>query len=334
MQKIGAMVRHKTFGKGIIVAEKDGHMTVRFFQTEAEKKFVYPDAFDRFLVFESNELQQEAIAEFLEKERKRQEEKIKSLEEREKKAYEQPIPVQSAKAGKKTRKLPPRKNLAFKLNYCDGGATSDSMGFKAVCSDKTIRYNIEKAKRSWCSFKDCPCRKYYDGLISRGDLDNFRMEGFICYESVALSNWIAHAGTDLKGVNAGKGRRLPNVQLGSLSILTTRYPDTQEQDRVIVGVFIIDASYEGDDTEAGTVSAKSKYKIEIRPDEAQKLKFWNYYRNEGNPDAVRWGTGLYRFIKDKDTVRLLEDIVAIKEGRSDHKLAVDILSYFNQLHES
>ena len=89
-------------------------------------------------------------------------------------------------------------------------------------------------------------------MISRVKLDNYQKEGFICYESVALSNWIAHAGTDLKGINAGKARRLPNVQLGSLSILTTRYPDTQEQDRVIVGVFIIDTSYEGDDTEAGT----------------------------------------------------------------------------------
>lgn len=37
---------------------------------------------------------------------------------------------------------------------------------------------------------------------------------------------------------------------------------------------------------------------------------------------------------DEDVFRLREDIVAVKEGRSDYMLAVDILEYFKQLHES
>ena len=334
MQIVGEKVIHKVFGKGIVIDYKDDHISVYFNKITDEKKFVYPDAFEKFLTFESSDLQDRALAILSEKNKKRQEERLRKQEEQRKSAYEQPIPVQASKGVKKTRKLPPRKNLAFKLNFCDGGASTDSIGFKAVCSDDIICYNIDKAKRSWCSFKDCPCRKYHDGLISREELDAVRRDDLLCYESIALSDWIAHAGTDLKGINAGKARRLPNAQLGSLAALTTRYPGTSEKDRIIVGVFIIDSASEGDDSVAGTVSAKAKYKIEIRPDEAQKLKYWNYYRNAGNPDSIKWGSGLYRFFNDEDALRLLEDIATVKRGKEDHRLALEIIEYFKQLHES
>ena len=333
-QLIGAKVIHKSFGEGMITDITEGYITVRFDQIDTDKKFIYPDVFEKFLVFDVSENQNDALAELIKKRRKQQEEEVKKQEERQKKVYEQPIAVPTVKDGKKTRKLPPRKNLAFKLNFCDGGATKDSIGFKGVCSDEMIHFNIEIVKRSWCSFSDCPCYKYHDGLITREDLEAIRRDDFTCYESIALSNWIAHAGTDLKGINAGKARRLPNAQLGSLAALTTRYPDTPEKDRVIIGVFIVDSASEGDETTEGTVSAKSRYKIEMRPDEAQKLKYWDYYRNESNPEAIRWGTGLYRFFKDEDALRLLEDIVSVKEGRADQSLASDILEYFKQLHEA
>ena len=58
----------------------------------------------------------------------------------------------------------------------------------------------------------------------------------------------------------------------------------------------------------------------------------NYYRNEGNPESIFWGTGLYRFFQDEDAHALLEDIVEIKKGGDDYSLAVDTLEYFEELH--
>lgn len=45
-----------------------------------------------------------------------------------------------------------RKNcIAFKMNYCDGGASSECIGFNGICSTENIFHNIRKAKRRWCS---------------------------------------------------------------------------------------------------------------------------------------------------------------------------------------
>ena len=326
MSIIGEAVKHKTFGKGIIAEVKGKIVTVKFYSNDAKKLFEFPDAFEKFLQFEDINLQKEALSALNEK-------RIKKIEAQKSIHYEQPSSSRTEVVKKKTKKLPPRKNLAFKLNFCDGGASLDSIGFKSVCSDEVIRYNIVTAKRRWCSFENCPCRKFLDGLISREELDNSFWNDFTCYESYTFLKWIAHAGTTLNGIGAGKPRKLPNAQHGSLAILTTRYPNSEEKDRVIVGVFIIDSTFKGNDVEPGTVSATSDYKIEIRPDEVQKLKYWNYNRNEGNPSSKKWGTGLYRFVKDEDAIRLLEDIVNIKKDKNDYRLAVSILEHFKELHE-
>ena len=41
------LVKHKSFGEGIITAHVGNYITVKF--GEVEKKFVYPDSFERFL---------------------------------------------------------------------------------------------------------------------------------------------------------------------------------------------------------------------------------------------------------------------------------------------
>lgn len=54
---IGQPVRHRTFGKGIVSDLSDGKIIVSF--REEEKKFIYPDAFFRYLIFQDHELQDE-----------------------------------------------------------------------------------------------------------------------------------------------------------------------------------------------------------------------------------------------------------------------------------
>ena len=47
MQLENLAVKHKVFGDGVILCHKEKYITVRF--TNAEKVFVYPDAFEKFL---------------------------------------------------------------------------------------------------------------------------------------------------------------------------------------------------------------------------------------------------------------------------------------------
>lgn len=53
MQLMGETVNHARFGKGTIVSVEDRRMTVQFAQPFGEKRFVYPDAFETYLMVEN-----------------------------------------------------------------------------------------------------------------------------------------------------------------------------------------------------------------------------------------------------------------------------------------
>ena len=82
MQIIGEKVIHKVFGNGIVTDCKEDHISVYFNKIIDEKKFIYPDAFEKFLAFESSDLQDWALAVLTEKNKRRQEERLKKQEEK------------------------------------------------------------------------------------------------------------------------------------------------------------------------------------------------------------------------------------------------------------
>ena len=53
-------VKHKTFGAGTVVSYRDKYITVKF--SAAEKIFVYPDAFEKFLTLEDGTVSEEILA--------------------------------------------------------------------------------------------------------------------------------------------------------------------------------------------------------------------------------------------------------------------------------
>ncbi len=53
------VVNHKTFGEGIITEHVGNYITVKF--ASAEKKFVYPDSFEKFLTLSDGTVSDEII---------------------------------------------------------------------------------------------------------------------------------------------------------------------------------------------------------------------------------------------------------------------------------
>ena len=53
--------------------------------------------------------------------------------------------------------------------------------------------------------------------------------------------------------------------------MTTRDPDLAESSRYVFGVFLIDEYFEGDQEECGYVISHSKWRIELKPDEAHQM---------------------------------------------------------------
>jgi hypothetical protein len=231
-----------------------------------------------------------------------------------------PQAITKRKAAKRSRDERP--NIAFKCNYCDGGASNKSVGFNGVCSDAIIYNNIEVEHRTWCCSEDCSCPRYLNGEITREELEEMCKDGgFICYESQMLRDWKAMAGIVQNGDRKGHPMHLSQVQPNSLCILTTRDPYFTEDERYIFAAFLVDDTYGGDDLDEGFVTTRSEFRLQLSPKEAHKMLFWNYHANGKQPEMAAWNSGLHRYMTDEQATQILRDISLLKQDTQDADLA-------------
>lgn len=334
MKIIGSNVNHKIFGKGTVLALTDKIITVKF--AKGVKDFEYPEAFETFLSSDNKDIQKQALK-LAEESKRRKEEEARQTEELRIKRQE------SLKAQKSATTRAPaapkyfkRENAAFKCTYCDGGKGKNSIGFKGVCSKENIGVNITSG-RNWCLRS--ACRDYYDGEITRKELtEKYKDEG-LCYECRTLLDWKFSVGWtepeyDENGeiIKESKPKRINKMMPGSLAVLTTRFPNSSEEERVIFAVFLVDDSYDGDDFEEGFVTADPTYRLAFTTEEASELLYWNFYRNSGNTEKAHWGTGLFRYISDEIAVNILKRASEIKRGTKDEKSALKFFEHFCETH--
>ena len=334
MELYGEVVKHKVFGRGQIVEFANNYVTVLFDESKAEKKFTYPTAFGSFLELENKSFLKQ-IEEVKNVIAQKDAESKRINEERAKAAI-----ATKAQEGRvrntnsATAKSSDKNNIAFKCNYCDGGKSKEVVGYKGVCSDETIKYNIKIAKHIWCSQPENMCYKYLNGEISREEICKFYEETksefskSVCYESQMLEIWNAGAGITQNGDEKGKPMSLRNVKANSLSLLTSKLPYAEDKERFIFAVFLIDENYEGDNREEGFVGANPKYRIQLSLDEARELKFWDYYFNENKPEKIIFGSGLHRYITDIQAAQVLKKICEIKKGTSGEMISKEFLEYY------
>lgn len=313
----GEKVFHKTYGVGVVTDQTDDVVVLSF--NGCEKRFQYPISFNKFLVLCNSKLQEDVIKEI----------EVLGMEKaalRDKQA----LALRENLAKQKRKMLSDnRPNIAFKCNYCDGGKSLSSVGFNGVCSEEIIRYNIEVEQHTWCCSEDCACFEHLYGNLTRKKLESeLNSGGFVCYESQMLRDWTAMAGVVQRGERKGQPMKLKNVQPNSLCILTTRMPYSNEAERIIFAVFLIDDTYDGDDQEEGFVSTQSKFKLSLSQKEAEKMLFWRYHANDNNPEKEAWSSGLHRYLSDAQAIQILRDIAEIKKGTKDEALSSEFLTTF------
>lgn len=334
MNICGQIVKHRTFGLGKIVNFDSNYVTVLFDKSKEEKRFSYPSSFGVFLELENNVLIKQ-IEEDKKVFEQKEIEKKRISEEHAKLA----LSMKSKEDGEKwvkdtTAKASDKNNIAFKCNYCDGGSSKEAVGYRGVCSDEAIKYNINVAKHIWCSQPDNMCYKYLHGEISRDEICKFyettktEFSKSVCYESQMLEIWNAGAGVTQNGDDKGKPMSLRNAKANSLALLTTKLPYADDIDRFIFAAFLIDESYEGDNREEGFVRAHPKYRIQLSLDEAKKLKFWDYYYNPNKPEKIVFGSGLHRYFTDTQAAQVLKSISEIKKGKSEEELTQEFLEHY------
>lgn len=207
--------------------------------------------------------------------------------------------------------------VAFKLNFCDGGSSSERVGFCGVCSDENIFYNIRKVKRRWCSNDRCQCKKFLGGK-------NFLRDEFICYESTLLKDWRVEVGEDFDGTH----RKICGGEENHLCVLTTRFPNTSEAERFVFAMFLIKKIFVGDGEHSGCVHADENFRLEFRPNEIAQMKFWDVYQNPNVPQKKFWGAGLFRYFDDATAIKFLKRAAEVKRGTPEENFAEEFLIHY------
>lgn len=223
-----------------------------------------------------------------------------------------------------------KRNLAFKITFCDGQKGSDTqhIGFQGLCSKQQINENCKGTGRRWCQNPDCACRQYFQNKITYNQLQWEWADSGICMESRLLIDWTARA--EYSWGNIVQPRAIRNAENGKLAVLTTRFPGSDESERKIFAVFIITDLSEIDGDRCGEVYAHAKYRIELSKSEAEQINYWDFYHNENNPSAKRWGQGIFRYMYDDSCAELLYKIMQIKKGTPDFELAKEMYHYYCQ----
>lgn len=327
MEYVGELVAHKTFGTGTIIEFNDTFIVVKF-EDDSQKDFVFPDAFDSYLELKNQELSKQVEEKLIVYRQKEAEKKAKELEHK-KEAYKLNVLKSELANSKKSSIKTTDSNIAFKCYYCDGGSNTGSIGFKSVCSDEAIKYNINIAKNKGCSSTSCNCNQYLAGNITRTELeDRYNKNNNFCYENKLLREWRAFPDVSFIEKKGAKVKNLKNVNQGSLVLLSTVLPNEKEKDRIIFGVYLLQDEYSIDYNTKGFLVADNKYKIELSLEESKKVKFWDYYFNTKNPEKITNSSTTYRYFDDVQSSQVLKAISEVKKGTPDEMASKEVFKRY------
>lgn len=138
-------------------------------------------------------------------------------------------------------------------------------------------------------------------------------------ESELFRDWRFGAGSYHMGPKSGKSKRLDNTAKGKFAILTTRFPDENEESaRRIVGLFRIEEVIDKHE-----VVASPQDRVRLPLEEARQLYFWAYYKISANEPS--WKTGLFRYLDDGQVHRILADVAATVRDQSTRDTMNDLI---------
>jgi len=143
-----------------------------------------------------------------------------------------------------------------------------------------------------------------------------------------FTDWQVSSGKIQSGKNKGEPNRPARLRPNSAALLTARESDKPEKERKILGLYMVNEMFTGDQSEDGIVPAHEEFRIKLTDQEAEKMLFWNYYVNKNYPHRITWNSGRYRYFDNIWTATILKDIIALKTDEEEMKEAEKLLEYF------
>lgn len=217
-------------------------------------------------------------------------------------------------------------HIAFKCTWHDGGTD----GFEGICSEDNMRFNVDH--RVWCSQRENRCYKY---LYEHGDYPG-DYQGSPCYEGALFAShrtgpsWEMGFGVYHTGERAGQTiEPKGNLGLGSIGVLTSRRPNVEESERLVIGIHYYrhPAYLKGD-----SYFIRGDPALSFRIPPALRVRFWDYYNNQHTAKA-KWGAGLYRWMSEDQVYSLLSELNSRANGSLGAKVGA-LLQCINSLEDN
>ncbi|WP_409252778.1 malate synthase [Bacillus sp. SCS-153A] len=155
-------------------------------------------------------------------------------------------------------------------------------------------------------------------------------------QNSSFSEWKVFSGEIKSGNNKGKPNKPIRLHQNSAVLLTAVESGRPEEDRRILGVYMVKDNFIGKLCEDGYIPAHSEYRLQLTEQESDQMLFWNYYVNEKFPQKKTWNTGKYRYFDNSWMAQILRDIVALKSDKKEQELAQQFFDHhckMNQLIE-
>ena len=143
-------------------------------------------------------------------------------------------------------------------------------------------------------------------------------------EHMCFSAWSVSTGRYLSGYSKGEPRIPDRLKPNSLCLLTERGDGAPEEERRVIGAFMVGEDFFGSTCRDGIIKSHPVYRLRLRS--ADRPRFWPYIT--GDASVRRWGAASFKYLSNKTMKKILFDIKECLAGGEDAELAEGIYQYF------
>ena len=143
-----------------------------------------------------------------------------------------------------------------------------------------------------------------------------------------FTEWRVSPGAMKSGPRKGEPNRLARLHQNSSCVITVRDDDEPEENRRIVGMFMVSETYISSETDDGSIPAHSEYRLRLSEEESQKMQFWKYYVNSRHPHRITWNSGRHRYFENIWMAQILKDVMELRRATEDEQLVRDFFEHF------
>jgi len=235
--------------------------------------------------------------------------------------------------------------------FGSGIVTDLSDGIVTICfQNNEKRFIYPDAFHNFLTLKDRKAQQYIEnqikdrGIAARKErqaeqAERDRKNKLLNFQITANSHAVFHVapnqidqvirtcqvstGTYLSGSSRGMPRAADRLKPNSVCLLTTRLAGRNEQERNILGAFMVEQDFFGENVHDGIISGHPQYRIFL-PEKPQ-LFFWKYFGQDTQP---RWGNTAFKYCSGDAINKILGGMTELLNQSEQKNTAMDFYRYF------